>query len=149
MGLRSESWNQILGIKSLESNPWNQILGIGLGQANIKADFIARGLYHEQIKHWHRFYHPSQLMVISDTELRANPLEVMSRAFEFVGLPHHSLMASDLSKDNIAKVIAEQWSVPSFKRATARSPLLWFFCAIACALAGEEHFLRISCLKYA
>lgn len=82
-------------------------------RSNIKADFIARGLYLEQIKQWHRYYHKSQIMIILDTELKADPVKVMTKAFDFVGLPPIKLDKKDVAKDKIAAAILEQW--PSFE----------------------------------
>ena len=86
-------------------------------KANIKSDFIIRGLYVEQIRQYLRYYHPSQLLILSDKELKADPVAVMRRVFDFVGLPDPG-KSLDLLSDpkNVASLIERQW--PDFESDT-------------------------------
>jgi len=86
-------------------------------KANIKSDFIIRGLYVEQIRQYLRYYHKSQLLILSDKELKADPVGVMRDVFEFVGLPDPGKALDGLNDPkNVAALIEKQW--PDFESDT-------------------------------
>eukprot|EP00039_Didymoeca_costata_P017488 m.324239 g.324239 ORF g.324239 m.324239 type:complete len:585 (-) comp16541_c0_seq4:1659-3413(-) len=83
-------------------------------KSNIKLDFVIRGLYHEQIVQWHRYFPKSQLLILTDIELRNDPKGTMDKVFRFAGLT--PLKDANYSAENIENVISEQW--PRFEEDT-------------------------------
>lgn len=84
-------------------------------RSNIKADFVIRGLYLEQIKAWIRYIPASNFMILSDSDLKKNPIETMHKVYDFVGLPplNNPLVQADVESSNIQALVSKTW--PGFE----------------------------------
>eukprot|EP00041_Stephanoeca_diplocostata_P018313 m.382686 g.382686 ORF g.382686 m.382686 type:complete len:546 (+) comp20975_c0_seq3:164-1801(+) len=68
---------------------WGKCFPSG-SSSNIVKDFVVRGLYLEQIKDYHRVYHPDDLLILADQDLRTHTADTMQRVYDYVGLPQRA-----------------------------------------------------------
>jgi hypothetical protein len=49
--------------------------------------YLRRGIYHEALSAWHKYFAPENLLVIQSEIMFADPASVMARVFKFLDLP--------------------------------------------------------------
>ena len=74
----------------------------GVG-ADIKRDFLVRGMYHWHILSYLRHFDREQLLVVADSDLLTNANETVNRVFAHVGLP--PLDVSAASEEELQRLI--------------------------------------------
>eukprot|EP01138_Halocafeteria_seosinensis_P011296 gb/GECG01011539.1/.p1 GENE.gb/GECG01011539.1/~~gb/GECG01011539.1/.p1 ORF type:complete len:642 (+),score=57.98 gb/GECG01011539.1/:1-1926(+) len=84
--------------------------------SNIVKDFVARGLYMAQIKHWLKYYSRDQLLVISDADLKEEPAKALNSVFQFVGVSEleEPLLKSKFTQEEVNSVLEQLY--PSFTK---------------------------------
>jgi Sulfotransferase domain len=68
------------------------------GSAYRRYSYLARGVYVDQIKNWLNYFPKEQMLILSSTDLRNSPKEVLKRCFSFLSLPQHPIILSDPEK---------------------------------------------------
>eukprot|EP00047_Mylnosiga_fluctuans_P021222 m.102031 g.102031 ORF g.102031 m.102031 type:complete len:301 (-) comp8810_c1_seq2:41-943(-) len=79
--------------------------------SDIRANFLIRGIYMEQIAHYLKYFRKEQLLVIADTDLRRNLNSTMQRVFRHTGLPEHDV--TGINEDRLHRRMTLQW--PQFE----------------------------------
>eukprot|EP00054_Salpingoeca_dolichothecata_P008217 m.46951 g.46951 ORF g.46951 m.46951 type:complete len:173 (+) comp17579_c0_seq2:529-1047(+) len=82
--------------------------------SDIKRDYIPRGIYIEQIRHFLKYFPRDQLLVLSSAALREDPNKTMNMVFNFLGLRPHDV--SGLSQEDLEEMLNRKW--PKFESAT-------------------------------
>ena len=60
---------------------------IEFSEAHYKFGYLARGIYVDRLKAWHKHFAPERLLVVRSEDLYADPAGTTARVTEFLGLP--------------------------------------------------------------
>jgi hypothetical protein len=52
--------------------------------------YLARGIYVDQLKEWHRCFDREQLLILKSEDFFARPLEILELVLEFLDLPERA-----------------------------------------------------------
>jgi hypothetical protein len=52
--------------------------------------YLSRGVYVDQLKEWHRYFDPEQLLILKSEDLFARPSEILELVVEFLGVPERT-----------------------------------------------------------
>lgn len=61
---------------------------IGQSRAHQHFSYLARGRYAEQLERWWRYYPRERMLVLRFEDLARDPMAVLDRTLDFLGLPH-------------------------------------------------------------
>jgi len=76
-------------IELLEKN--NDIESDGIEKFLRPRSYIAKGLYHHQIKNWFKIFSKDQILVLSTENLAKNPHQTLEQIFNFLDLPNEQI----------------------------------------------------------
>ena len=63
--------------------------------------YISKGIYHEQLKKWFRFFPKEQFLILDTHNLNSNPQKVINQVFSFLGLPDYKIKSDE--RKNVGK----------------------------------------------
>jgi hypothetical protein len=53
--------------------------------------YLARGVYVDQLKEWHKYFDPKQLLILKSEDFFERPSATLEQVVRFLGLPEHDL----------------------------------------------------------
>lgn len=53
--------------------------------------YLARGIYHQQIKNWQQYFSPSQMLILKSEDFYNNPAQIFNQTLEFLELYPHPI----------------------------------------------------------
>ncbi len=79
------------------------ILNGGYSKPHQHFSYLARGVYVDQIKKWHKFFSKDQFLILKSEDFFSNPDSILDKVFEFLELPE--IKINEIKKFQPAKFV--------------------------------------------